>query len=146
MRLSKYWTTFLSLLAGVLSFSLPAFALDQASQAWFKQVDWNKDQQLTYGEVDSECIQRFNRLDGNQDGQLSLSEISAFLEFYQKADKSQLQNLIQQRFALIDVNQNQQISRGECLNFNRQLLGGCDVDHNGVLTYAEWEACVDKQQ
>ena len=137
MRFLKYLTLLSGLCAGALSFSLPAFAIDTPSQEWFKQVDWNKDQQLTYGEVDSECIQRFNRLDGNQDGQLSSNELSAFLEFYNKADKTQLQNLIQQRFTLIDVNQNQQISRGECLNFNRQLLGGCDTDHNGVLTYAE---------
>ena len=95
--------------------------------------------------MDSECLQPFNRLHGNQNNQLSLAEISAFLEFYTKADKKQLQTLIQQRFTLIDANQNQQVSRGECLNFNRQLMGGCDADHNGVLTYAEWETCVDKK-
>ncbi len=147
MRFLRYMTWFSCLLAGVVFLPLwVALAINPASQEWFQQVDWNKDQQLTYGEVDSECLQRFNRLDGDQNNQLSLAEISTFLEFYTKADKKQLQTLIQQRFTLIDANQNQQISRGECLNFNRQLMGGCDADHNGVLTYAEWETCVDKRE
>ncbi len=116
---------------------------ESAAWTWFNDVDWDKDQQLSYAEIDSECIQRFNRLDDNKDDQLSLAEVSSFLEYYNRPDKRQLQTTIQQRFTLIDHDKSQQISREECLHFNRQLLAGCDADQNGLLAAVEWQACIN---
>ncbi|HMS44595.1 MAG TPA: hypothetical protein PKC68_02225 [Alphaproteobacteria bacterium] len=124
----------------------PASLLGQNSESgawtWFSDVDWDKDQQLSYAEIDSECIQRFNRLDDNKDNQLSLAEVSSFLEYYNRPDKRQLQAIIQQRFTLIDNDKNQQISREECLQFNRQLVANCDSNYDGLLTRPEWQTCL----
>ncbi|WP_421994489.1 EF-hand domain-containing protein [Roseococcus sp.] len=116
---------------------------------FLQQYDTNRDGQVTRAEYDPIRAETFRRTDANKDG--SLSEVEYVAEYAgrlrlqygeREIDDAFLRAIVQAspRFESIDRDRNLSISREEYDAVAQRTFDRADLNRDGVVTAADWDA------
>ena len=108
---------------------------------WFDGVDTDRDEIIGPEEMERVRDKRFDRYDGNRDGSVTLDEFN----FALPDDMGDEIERRRRRFAVMDLDDDGQLTREEYLQFGARVIQEADIDGDGSITRAEFADTVAPQ-
>ena len=130
MRYLKGFFTSASLSTVFMCFSATAVAQSEDAEPWLlAKYDLNGDATITQQEVTYKKQMLFNRMDTNQDGDVSFDE-------YESMDHAKRQALLKSRFSKLDEDHDGKVSQAEYASY-LGMFSSIDVNGDGTLSKDE---------
>ena len=129
------------LLAGLMTAlsAMPALAQEtdaQSAERYFDRLDQKKQGFFTLADMQRIEGKAFNRIDINQDGELTLSEFTDGIP----SDREDIIDRFTRRFELADADGSGEVPLQEYMDFCARVVAAADTNQDGMVTKEEFIA------